>query len=131
MRIIFVGSTLLADGYRMAGVEPVPVATPDEMLSEIQPLLRREDAGIILLDYDFSSKINTPDEMLSAIQPLLKREDAGIILLDYDFSSKLKGDLDKLRSKRAMPILVEVPGRHLSAEVDLKSTISKIMGVKM
>jgi V/A-type H+-transporting ATPase subunit F len=99
MRIIFVGSTLLADGYRMAGVEPVPVATPDEMLSEIQPLLRREDAGIILLDYDFSSKI--------------------------------KGDLDKLRSKRAMPILVEVPGRHLSAEVDLKSTLSKIMGVKM
>ncbi len=99
MRIFFVGSTLLADGYRMAGVEPVQVATPSDMLS--------------------------------SIQPLLKREDAGIILLDYDFSSKIKDDLDKLRSKRTMPILVEVPGRHLSAEVDLKSTISKIMGVQM
>jgi len=30
-----------------------------------------------------------------------------------------------------MPVLIEVPGRHLSADVDLKSTISKIMGVKI
>ncbi len=99
MRIVFVGSALLADGYRMAGVEPIPVTSPEELLS--------------------------------SLPPLLKREDAGIILLDYDLSSKVKDDLDKIRSKHTMPVLIEVPGRHLSADVDLKSTISKIMGVKM
>ncbi len=87
------------DGYRLAGVEPVSIATPNDMVK--------------------------------SIQSLMKREDAGIILLDYDYSSKLKDEIVALRMKNPTPVLVEVPGRHSTAEIDLKSTISKIMGVKM
>lgn len=99
MKIFFIGAPLLIDGYRLAGIESVPVTTPDDMVN--------------------------------SVRSLMKREDAGILLLDYDFSSKVKDELDEIRIKSPTPVLVEVPGRHSSAEVDLKSTISKIMGVKM
>jgi vacuolar-type H+-ATPase subunit F/Vma7 len=33
--------------------------------------------------------------------------------------------------KLVFPVIVEVPGRKTSVDIDLKSTISRIMGVKM
>jgi len=57
--------------------------------------------------------------------------DVGIVLVDRDYSSQVKDRIAYLKLKRVMPVLVEVPGRRVSADVDLKSTISRIMGVKV
>jgi vacuolar-type H+-ATPase subunit F/Vma7 len=99
MKIVFIGDPLLVDGYGISGIEAFPVSSPDE----------------------FSKTLDS----------VIIRDDVGIVLLDYDYSSQAKEKVDMIKLKKEMPVLVEVPGRRSSADVDLKATISKIMGVKM
>jgi vacuolar-type H+-ATPase subunit F/Vma7 len=76
-------------------------------------------------------QVTSPEEMAKALDHVYKMESSGIILVDRDYSSQVKEKVEQLRLKHAMPVLVEVPGRKGSADIDLKSTISRIMGVKM
>ncbi|MDD1776301.1 MAG: V-type ATP synthase subunit F [Candidatus Methanomethylicus sp.] len=99
MKIVFIGDPLLVDGYGISGIESMPV--------------------------------NSPEEFSKTLDSIINREDIGIILLDYDYSSQAKEKVDMIKLKKELPVLVEVPGRRSSADVDLKATISKIMGVKM
>jgi len=75
--------------------------------------------------------VSSSQEMLNSLNGALKTGNPGIILLDRDYSSQLKDKIEQLKMKVVLPVLVEVPGRKPSAEIDLKSTISRIMGVKM
>ena len=99
MKIIFIGDSLLVDGYKMSGIEV--------------------------------EAVGSPEELLKSLQSNSKRSDVGIILLDHDYSSQVKDKVDAIKLKKEIPVLLEVPGRRSSADVDLKATISKIMGVKV
>jgi len=78
-----------------------------------------------------SIPVSSPEELLKAVDKVFKMEDVGVVLVDRDYSSQVKDRIEYLKLKRVMPVLVEVPGRRISGEIDLKSTISKIMGVKV
>ena len=70
-------------------------------------------------------------ELLKAVDTVLKMQDVGIVLVDSDYSSQVKDKIEQIKMKYAIPVLVEVPGRKTTAEIDLRSTISKLMGVKV
>lgn len=99
MKIFFIGDQTLVNGYKLSGVEVIPVATPEEMVK--------------------------------ALDSVYKMEDVGIVLVDRDYSSQDKERVERMRLRQAIPVLVEVPGRREGAAIDLKSTISRIMGVKV
>ena len=71
------------------------------------------------------------EEMAKAMDRVYKMGDNGIVLLDREYSIQIKEKVEKMRLKYAVPVLVEVPGRKGSTDIDLKSTISRIMGVKI
>jgi V/A-type H+-transporting ATPase subunit F len=75
--------------------------------------------------------VSSGTELIKSIEETLKIADVGIILVDHDFSSQVKDKIEQMKMKYSLPILVEVPGRRTSAKIDLRSTISKIMGVKI
>lgn len=75
--------------------------------------------------------MKSPEEMVKALDDVYKIEDVGIVLVDRDFSSQVKETVERMRVKHAVPVLVEVPGRKAGADTDLKSTIGRIMGVKV
>ncbi|MDI9644791.1 MAG: V-type ATP synthase subunit F [Candidatus Verstraetearchaeota archaeon] len=64
MKIFFVGNPQLVDGYKFAGVDVVPVASDDELLKAVQSLVSREDAGIVLIDSDYTSTVRDKIERL-------------------------------------------------------------------
>lgn len=76
-------------------------------------------------------QVTSPEEMVKALDDVYKKEDVGIILVDRDYSSQVKDKVEQMRVKYALPALVEVPGRREGADINIKSTISRIMGVKI
>ena len=78
-----------------------------------------------------SIPVSSQGEFMKEIEKALEREEVGVILVDRDYSSQMKGEIERIKRKRVMPVLVEVLGRGLSPETDLKSTISRIMGLKV
>lgn len=99
MKILFIGDATLSQGYKLAGIQTMPV----------------------------SSK----EDFIKSINEALKLEDVGMILLDSDYSSMVREDVTSLKVKKVMPIILEVPGRKTTPEVDLKSIISRMMGVRV
>jgi vacuolar-type H+-ATPase subunit F/Vma7 len=99
MRAFFIGDPILVNGYRLSGVEVVPVTSADELVD--------------------------------ALDIAYKTEGVGIILVDRDYSSQVKAKVEGLRVKYALPVLVEVPGRRGGPDIDIKSTITRIMGAKI
>ncbi|MEM3365636.1 MAG: V-type ATP synthase subunit F [Candidatus Methanomethyliaceae archaeon] len=75
--------------------------------------------------------VSSKEEFLSSLESALKMEDVGVVLLDSDYSSMAQELVSSLKIKRVLPIIMEVPGRKSFAEVDLKSIISRMMGVKV
>ena len=75
--------------------------------------------------------VSSGTELLKAVETVLKIQDVAIVLVDNDYSSQVKDKIEQIKMKYAIPVVVEVPGRKTSAEVDLRSTISKLMGVKV
>ncbi len=78
-----------------------------------------------------SIKVTSAAEMIKALEGVYRRADVGIILVDSEYSSQAKEKVEQLKVKYALPVLVEVPGRKGGADIDMKSTISRIMGVKV
>jgi vacuolar-type H+-ATPase subunit F/Vma7 len=99
MRAFFIGDPILVNGYRLSGVEVVPVTSADELVD--------------------------------ALDIAYKTEGVGIILVDRDYSSQVKAKVEGLRVKYALPVLVEVPGKRGGPDIDIKSTITRIMGAKI
>lgn len=75
--------------------------------------------------------VTTAEEMAKALDSVYRMEDVGIVLVDRDYSSQLKEKVELMRLKYPVPVLVEVLGKSGEAETDLKSTISRIMGVSV
>lgn len=64
MKIFFVGNPQLVDGYKIAGVEVVPASTDEELFKAVQSLASRDDAGIVLIDSDYTSTVRDKIERL-------------------------------------------------------------------
>lgn len=75
--------------------------------------------------------VSSPESFLESLKASVTKEGLGIILLDQDYASKVKDEVYNIKLKRELPVLIEVPGRRTAAEVDLKATVSRIMGVKI
>ncbi|MGA2573648.1 MAG: V-type ATP synthase subunit F [Candidatus Methanomethylicaceae archaeon] len=75
--------------------------------------------------------VTSGEELLKSLEDVLKTGNLGIVLVDHDYSSQVKDKIEQIKMKSVVPVIVEVPGRKTSADIDLKSTISRIMGVKM
>jgi vacuolar-type H+-ATPase subunit F/Vma7 len=75
--------------------------------------------------------VSSGQELLKSLETILKTSNLGIVLVDHDYSSQVKDKIEQIKMKLVVPVIVEVPGRKTSADIDLKSTISRIMGVKM
>ncbi|RWX72930.1 MAG: V-type ATP synthase subunit F [Candidatus Methanosuratincola verstraetei] len=99
MKIFFVGSPQLAEGYKIAGVHPIAVTSDDEFLRALEGLLSNEEAGIVLMDGDYVSAVGEK--------------------------------IERLKTRSKLPVYLEVPGKKSGTTVDLKSMISRIMGVKV
>lgn len=54
----------MADGYKIAGVDPIAVATEDDFLQALQSLASNEEAGIVLMDSDYASAVKGKVEKL-------------------------------------------------------------------
>jgi V/A-type H+-transporting ATPase subunit F len=78
-----------------------------------------------------SIPVTSPDELLKEVETVFKMEDVGVVLVDRDYSSQVKDRIEYLKVRRVIPVLVEVPGRRATSEIELKSMISRIMGVKV
>jgi vacuolar-type H+-ATPase subunit F/Vma7 len=75
--------------------------------------------------------VTSGEELLKSLEVVLKMGNLGIVLVDRDYSSQVKDKIEQIKMKSVIPVIVEVPGRKTSTDIDLKSTISRIMGVKM
>lgn len=73
--------------------------------------------------------VSTKEEFLKTLEEVLKFDDVGIILLDSDFSSMVSDYIYKLKVKRALPFIIEVPGLKTTPKMEIKSILSKSMGV--
>jgi vacuolar-type H+-ATPase subunit F/Vma7 len=75
--------------------------------------------------------VSSKEDFLKSLESALKMDDVGFILVDSDYSSMAREVISSLKIKQVLPVIIEVPGRKTSAEVDLKSIISRMMGVKI
>jgi len=75
--------------------------------------------------------VSSVDQLIDALNAAFKTEGVGIILVDRDYSSQARAKVEELRVKHALPVLVEVPGRQGGSDIDIKSTITRIMGAKI
>jgi vacuolar-type H+-ATPase subunit F/Vma7 len=77
------------------------------------------------------TSVSSKEDFLKSLESALKMDDVGVILVDSDYSSMAREVISSLKIKQVLPVIIEVPGRKTSAEVDLKSIISRMMGVKV
>lgn len=68
---------------------------------------------------------------MSKLEEILKLDDVGLLLLDSDFSSMVSDYVYKLKVKRALPFIIEVPGLKTSPKTDIKSMLGRAMGVEI
>ncbi len=54
----------MAEGYKIAGVDPIAVSTGDEFLRALESLSSNEEAGIVLMDGDYVSAVGEKIERL-------------------------------------------------------------------
>ncbi len=91
--------------------------------------------GTLSLGYSLSGvkgiPVSSKEDFLKSLDNALKMDDVGIILVDSDYSSMAREFISSLKIKQVLPVIMEVPGRKTSAEVDLKLIISRMMGVKV
>ena len=70
MKVFFIGDPMLANGYRLSGVDVKQVKTPEEMLSALEDVYKIKDAGIVLVDRDYSSQIKDKIERMRVKQAI-------------------------------------------------------------
>lgn len=64
MKIFFIGNPQLADGYRIAGLEVYPVSSDKELMEALETVASKGEAGIALIDSDFTSSVKDRVERL-------------------------------------------------------------------
>jgi len=75
--------------------------------------------------------VSSKEEFLNKLEEVLKFDDVGLLLLDSDFSSLVTDYIYKLKVKRALPFIIEVPGLKTIPKTEIKSMLGKAMGVEI
>jgi len=79
-------------------------------------------------------EVTSVDQALQALNEALARSDLAIIIIseEYSTSPQLRETIDKVRSERRNPLIVEVPGsRGKPSEIRMSDLISKSLGVRL
>lgn len=75
-------------------------------------------------------KVESPEEALSQINALDATQNVGLVLLSDDVGKEIRTSLTSIRSKRAIPLIFELPSPGSSKEnVDYRALLKQILGV--
>lgn len=97
-----IGDSDMITGFRLVGVEGIEVTSADEAWQALNTALARNDLAIIIISEEYST------------QP------------------QLHETIDKVRSERRNPLIVEVPGsKGKPSEIKMSDLISKTLGVRL
>lgn len=74
--------------------------------------------------------VSSPAAALEKVQSLVKDPEVGLIMISDDMAKPIRDDLTAVRSKRAVPLIYEVPGPGSKAEkVEYRAMLRAILGV--
>jgi V/A-type H+/Na+-transporting ATPase subunit F len=97
-----IGDSDMITGFRLAGVDGIEASTSDEARQALIKALTRTDVGVIIISESFST------------------------------DPSMRGEIDKSREERVIPLIVEIPGSKGPAnKMQLSDIVSKILGIKV
>ena len=70
MRVVALGKRSFVAGLRLAGINGVEVASPEETLDQLNGLLAAKDVGLVLLSDDVAKPIRTRLTEIRAKRPV-------------------------------------------------------------
>lgn len=74
--------------------------------------------------------VSSPREALRLVEKLVKDPDIGLIMVSDDMARPIRDDLTTLRTKKAVPLIYEVPGPGSKVEkVEYRAMLRSILGV--
>jgi V/A-type H+-transporting ATPase subunit F len=74
--------------------------------------------------------VTSSSEALQKIEKLVKDPDVGLIMVSDDVARPIRDQLTSVRTKRAVPLIYEVPGPGSKAEkVEYRAMLRSILGV--
>jgi len=74
--------------------------------------------------------VSSPKEALEIVNKLLSDQTVGLIMISDEVSKQIRDDLTSIRSKRAVPLIYEVPGPGSKQEaVEYRTMLRSILGV--
>ena len=74
--------------------------------------------------------VTSSGEALQKIEKLVKDPDVGLIMVSDDMARPIRDQLTSVRTKRAVPLIYEVPGPGSKAEkVEYRAMLRSILGV--
>lgn len=74
--------------------------------------------------------VSSPGEALHLVEKLVNDPEIGLIMVSDDIARPIRDDLTSLRTKRAVPLIYEVPGPGSKAErVEYRAMLRTILGV--
>jgi len=74
--------------------------------------------------------VSTPAEALDRIQALSKDPTVGLVMVSDDMAKPISDSLTSLRTKKAIPLIYEVPGPGSKMEkVEYRAMLRAILGV--
>jgi V/A-type H+/Na+-transporting ATPase subunit F len=77
-------------------------------------------------------EVTSVDMARQALTEALDRNDVALILISQQFSEQMRSDIDKMRSERVTPLIVEIPGSVGPAStLKMSELVSRTLGIKI
>ena len=74
--------------------------------------------------------VQTPNDALSRINQIHSRNEVGLILLSDDIGKQIRLELARIRSRKPIPLIFELPSPGSTKEkVDYRALLKQILGV--
>jgi V/A-type H+-transporting ATPase subunit F len=74
--------------------------------------------------------VSSPDQALGMVEKLARDPEVGLIMVSDDMARPIRDQLTNLRTKKAVPLIYEVPGPGSKAEkVEYRAMLRSILGV--
>ena len=78
------------------------------------------------------AEVTSADEAHQALNNAINRTDVAVIIVSEEFSIQLRDEIDKIRTTRVTPLIVEVPSpRGATGEVKMSDLVSKTLGIRL
>jgi vacuolar-type H+-ATPase subunit F/Vma7 len=74
--------------------------------------------------------VSSPGEALEAVNKLMADSNVGLVMISDEVAKPIREELTAIRSKRAVPLIYEVPGPGSKQEtVEYRTMLRSILGV--